>query len=62
MGFLDDKRMINYTLNDLEEDIVIKGEEDVESRVTANVATEVVTRETESGVNRENGVQTERRF
>ena len=54
--------MINNPLNDSEKDIAIEGEEDEESRATAIVAAEVVTRATKNRVNRENGVATERRL
>ena len=61
MVFLDGKQMINNPLNDSEEDIVIEGGEDEESGVTAMGAAEGVTRAPENGVNRKNGVVTERR-
>jgi hypothetical protein len=53
--------MINHPLNDLKENVVMDREEDEESRTTKIGAAEVVTRGTKNGVNRENGVETERR-
>ena len=53
--------MINNPLNDSEEDVVIEEEEDEESGMTAIVAAEMVTRVSKNGVNRENGIKTERR-